>query len=565
LTTQTIPEIYGNKIGLGIIPSTFELDVVGAINADFYYRSDVKQFMGTETQHSNLTLSQGFINCNVLSQQFVKDIKHNILIVEGASGLYSGGGRLEFNSTTGLKGKIGVNSGYDQHITGSGIGDIVFRTMDTANKLHLSATTRPQLTLATNNKIGIQTATPRYNLDVCNDPLLLNYNAFSISDTVLRVQRTGITTVRGNVSSPVIATFSRFGIADYIAICQDGLMANGVSSNYDLNIQAKGTGNLYLRTNDADIITIAPTLTTIQNNISLSSTASTEIAFSGYGVSLLGLNGGANSYSANTDAGDMVLRANTGKKLHLVSGLANPSLTISGANVGIGRNDPQVLLHANGIIRARTGNQAYVEMCSSDSAQTGYLNFTNSSGTIKAMFGFETGDYLNLNTYGTCLGLANSGELVSTGTIYANGGVNADYVSTNNTVSCGLLVATNFTTSAPQIFKRFSYFLNMTSMGGNPVSYYANIDISNIEMIAGNPSSISIRVLEVVIYGQNGGIAIGEVCFIGYVFLRSNAFYYFTQTVLSDSCNFVPTSFQNLFFSTPNSQPCICVIRAFHY
>jgi hypothetical protein len=348
-------------------------------------------------------------------------------------------------------------------------------------------------------------------------------------------------------------------------------MAAGCNVNYDLNLQAKGTGNLYLRTNDADIITVSPTSTTIANklfangNIELTSAASTEIAFSGYGVSLLGLNGGANSYAANTDAGDMILRANTSKKLHLVSGLANPSLTIAGANVGIGRSDPQVLLHANGIIRARTGNQAYVEMCSSDSAQTGYLNFTNSSGTIKAMFGFETGDYLNLNTYGTCLGLANSGEFVSTGTITANGGIDAYYVSTNNTVSCGLLLATNITTSAPQIFKRFAYFLNMTSMGGSPTQYYANIDISNIEMIAGNPSSISIRVLEVIIYGQNGGIAIGEVCFIGYVFLRSNAFYYFTQTVLSDSCSFVPTSFQNLYFSTPNSQPCICVIRAFHY
>jgi hypothetical protein len=69
----------------------------------------------------------------------------------------------------------------------------------------------------------------------------------------------------------------------------------------------------------------------------------------------------------------------------------------------------------------------------------------------------------------------------------------------------------------------------------------------------------------VVIYGQNAGIAEGEVLFVGYVFLRSNAFYYFTHVVVADSCTFVPTSFQNLYFSTTNSQACICVIRAIHY
>ena len=79
LSTQTIPEIYGYKIGLGIDPSTsiFPLDVIGNINADYYYRAGVKQFVGTETQHSNLTFKQGYINSNVLSRQTIPSISTN--------------------------------------------------------------------------------------------------------------------------------------------------------------------------------------------------------------------------------------------------------------------------------------------------------------------------------------------------------------------------------------------------------------------------------------------------------------------------------------------------------
>ena len=62
ITTQQIPEIFTNKIGIGLAPTNFPLDVVGDINAEMYYRSGVKQFVGTSNQHSNLSLSQGFIN-----------------------------------------------------------------------------------------------------------------------------------------------------------------------------------------------------------------------------------------------------------------------------------------------------------------------------------------------------------------------------------------------------------------------------------------------------------------------------------------------------------------------
>ena len=93
MTTQTIPQFYGNKIGLGILPETsiFELDVVGKINADSYYRSDVLQFMGTSNQYSNLTRSQGFINSNVLTRQTIPSISTNDIGFGSSSriGLYA--------------------------------------------------------------------------------------------------------------------------------------------------------------------------------------------------------------------------------------------------------------------------------------------------------------------------------------------------------------------------------------------------------------------------------------------------------------------------------------------
>jgi hypothetical protein len=74
LTTQTVPQIYTNKIGIGIAPSAFPLDVVGNINADYYYRSGVKQFVGTSNDYSNLSRSQGFLNSNILSSQTIQQL-----------------------------------------------------------------------------------------------------------------------------------------------------------------------------------------------------------------------------------------------------------------------------------------------------------------------------------------------------------------------------------------------------------------------------------------------------------------------------------------------------------
>ncbi len=52
----------------------------------------------------------------------------------------------------------------------------------------------------------------------------------------------------------------------------------------------------------------------------------------------MGLNESANIYATHTDIGDMVLRADTNKNLHLTSGNTNPAITIASTLTIISNN-----------------------------------------------------------------------------------------------------------------------------------------------------------------------------------------------------------------------------------
>jgi hypothetical protein len=71
LTTQTVPQIFTSKIGIGTSPSSFQLDVNGDVNANYYYSYGFQQFMGTTNEHLELGKEQGFINSNVLTTQLI--------------------------------------------------------------------------------------------------------------------------------------------------------------------------------------------------------------------------------------------------------------------------------------------------------------------------------------------------------------------------------------------------------------------------------------------------------------------------------------------------------------
>ena len=74
ITPQTVPNIYSSKIGLNTIATTYDLDVVGKINADYYYKSGVLFDPVSVASSCNLTRSQGFINSNVLTPQTLPNI-----------------------------------------------------------------------------------------------------------------------------------------------------------------------------------------------------------------------------------------------------------------------------------------------------------------------------------------------------------------------------------------------------------------------------------------------------------------------------------------------------------
>jgi hypothetical protein len=81
-SNQYVQNLICNKIGIGINTSSFPLDVIGSINADYYYRANVKQFVGTEIQNCNLALSQGFINSNILSNQYIPNLNTNEILIK---------------------------------------------------------------------------------------------------------------------------------------------------------------------------------------------------------------------------------------------------------------------------------------------------------------------------------------------------------------------------------------------------------------------------------------------------------------------------------------------------
>ena len=122
ITTQQIPEIFTNKIGIGLAPTNFPLDVVGNINADYYYRSGVKQFVGTSNQHSNLSLSQGFINSNVITEQYIKSLKCDELNLNNSN--INNIGTL--NATTGIFGSISTTTNTNKSAPSIGLTYILY-------------------------------------------------------------------------------------------------------------------------------------------------------------------------------------------------------------------------------------------------------------------------------------------------------------------------------------------------------------------------------------------------------------------------------------------------------
>ena len=149
---------------------------------------------------------------------------------------------------------------------------------------------------------------------------------------------------------------------------------------------------------------------------------------------ILGYSNGT-SITTAADAGDMVLRAESGSKLHLaIAGTSR--LTVSGSNVGIGTTSPAQKLHVKGDIRAdfnNTDGSAYLTGYGVEFERgTNYLRPRGTDGTQTLIFGggddsldwnniqFKTSGYINFRMSGADVVRINSSGNVGIGTSSPN-------------------------------------------------------------------------------------------------------------------------------------------------
>jgi hypothetical protein len=208
LSSQTIQQLYGSKIGLGISPeiSVYPLDVVGSINGDYYYRGGVRQFMGTSNEYSNLTQSQGFINSNVLSTQTIPKIttteillnSTNINTVIDDKITTASNALVNYNNHTN---KPWINSGTD--VYNANAGNIGIGTATPSAKLDIVGTTKISNDLFISGSVGIGTALASSKLDIWGGGLRVNgsygyFNGITINggaglDTIKNTNDLGLT------------------------------------------------------------------------------------------------------------------------------------------------------------------------------------------------------------------------------------------------------------------------------------------------------------------------------------------------------------------------------------
>lgn len=81
--------------------------------------------------------------------------------------------------------------------------------------------------------------------------------------------------------------------------------------------------------------------------ISAGSTANAGLTWNNFGVSAVACAGTAGSYSTSANAGDLVIRSDTGKQLILQNGSGSSGICLNSGNIGMGITNPLRKLHLN--------------------------------------------------------------------------------------------------------------------------------------------------------------------------------------------------------------------------
>ena len=121
-----------------------------------------------------------------------------------------------------------------------------------------------------NANIGIGITNPSYKLDVVNGTITSSNN----NPTMLRVASYATSCI-DNTNNNVLALFGNNDNSKGLAICQNGIITAGSTANQDLNLQAIGNANIYLRTNNSSIVSLSSTSTLINTNTEITSASTT--------------------------------------------------------------------------------------------------------------------------------------------------------------------------------------------------------------------------------------------------------------------------------------------------
>jgi hypothetical protein len=582
-----VPEIYTNKIGVGILPSTstFPLDVVGNINADYYYRSGVQQFVGTSNQHSNLTLSQGFIHPSISTFQTIPKIYTNNVGIG--------------TTTTTLKLDI-INGS----LTGTASNTPIFRVAtSTTNSENNSNGNIISYFGNIDNSAGLGICENGIITVGNNANLPLNLQAKGVGAIFLRSVVQGIEDIKlaagkdfyvGNVkigdrlfnNNGVPRSLTNFNNStqfgyNFIAGTTNSPNVNSATQYYSWDI---GSGSDYafgayraqfaiprnvstpylcirylensvfqawqkLSAGYADVADVLTTGNkTITGSLNLAGT-SPALTFVG-GTSCLGYASAPSVYSSYAFTGDLILRSSASQALILQSGTTNAALVVDIVNnISILNTlNVNVLASGNATI-TNTLNMSGTNPKITFAGTNSLLGYASAPSVYSTTA--YTGDLVLRSSTGSALilqsGTANAGLVVDT----------ANNVTVGNT----LYVAT-INTGTGTLFKRFYYACLLSYSGG---VYYTYIDMSGILSVYGYSTSTSIKALKIIIYGVNAGVETGTATYIGHYFLKTNDFEFYAVDTVVDNCNITFTNFNTLLYTSSNSQSIVCVVQPNHY
>jgi hypothetical protein len=594
LTPQTIPNIYGSKIGLNTVATTYDLDVVGKINADYYYKSGVP-FTGSQWINNSTSIYYNDGNIGIgLNSPFSKlDIYETIytkplLILD--AGAWNAPlpkqigypllrlGKNSYSTTN--HNYYGIGFGYcgqyDEKSPAeigymvmdnnqSEKGDLLFSTRDTVIP-NDAAIERMRITALGNVGIGKTNPNASYLLDVNG---IINATDIYKNGAVFSGSRWGLN-----------------GTTIYYTTGNVGIGTNSVGSQYKLELAGdlkcdKSFQNFFYTTATTYGNPIKTLFSGDGDRVILKAGNSTT-----YGH-VIGIDSSFNLWQNIPTTKEFKFYIDNVEKFKI-----NETIISTTNNFGIGTTDPKALLHVNGrlssgnLITAANSVRA-INLVSTDAVMRIWRNDGANAPAIELI----QGDTSTANSYShywdigveptngsmyfrnrypsaniKALTILNNGNIginkanPSTnlevgGNIYLDGYIQSPFVTCTDTIYGNIINCSSLTGNPPEVVKRYKFNLTLYYHHQDAYFYYyyANIDLTNVPYSYGD-STTNIRIFEVMIVGVRAGIDTSETTYSSKVFMKSSPFDAYDVYTQNDNCSLNLINFNTIQIITTNPQ-----------